>query len=59
MNEMDAEVTHLRILANLKTREIVPQFSNSPPTSTPQRPPATPERSKTWSVFHQLGGVQT
>jgi len=33
MNAMDAEVTHLRILANLKTREIVPQFSNSPPTS--------------------------
>src|SRR5205807_1646110 len=32
MNAMDAEVTHLRILANLKTREIVPQFSNSPPT---------------------------
>src|SRR5436853_3864294 len=27
MNEMDAEVTHLRILANLKTREIVPQFN--------------------------------
>ena len=38
MNEMDAEVTHLRILANLKTREIVPQFNlaiRHPPTGSP------------------------